>query len=116
MPIYEYQCGGCEHKLETIQKMNEDPLKLCPECGEKTLRKLISAVSFRLKGTGWYETDFKDKLKDGNNKNNNIKNKDAKEASKDKKDSSIKSDKSEKKETATKSSSSSETKATSSSD
>ena len=72
MPIYEYQCGQCEHKLETIQKLSEDPLKECPECGESSLRKLISAVSFRLKGTGWYETDFKDKdkakdKKDGNN-------------------------------------------------
>lgn len=61
MPIYEYQCNECEHKLEVIQKISEDPLKECPECGDVSLRKLVSAVSFRLKGTGWYETDFKDK-------------------------------------------------------
>ncbi|MFQ5660251.1 MAG: FmdB family zinc ribbon protein [Gammaproteobacteria bacterium] len=61
MPIYEYQCDICEHRLELIQKINEEPLSECPECGEDGLRKLISPVSFRLKGTGWYETDFKDK-------------------------------------------------------
>ena len=61
MPIYEYECNECEHKLEVIQKINEEPLKECPECGDDSLRKLVSAASFRLKGTGWYETDFKDK-------------------------------------------------------
>jgi len=59
MPIYEYQCGECDHKLEKLQKMSDDLLKDCPECGEPALRKLISAVAFRLKGDGWYETDFK---------------------------------------------------------
>ena len=63
MPIYEYQCDQCKHKLEIIQKISDEPLKFCPECGEETLRKLISSVSFRLKGTGWYETDFKNKGK-----------------------------------------------------
>ena len=61
MPIYEYQCDSCEHKLEIIQKISDEPMKFCPECGRETLRKLISPVSFRLKGTGWYETDFKNK-------------------------------------------------------
>jgi len=61
VPIYEYECNECEHKLEVIQKINEEPLKECPECGDDSLRKLVSAASFRLKGTGWYETDFKDK-------------------------------------------------------
>lgn len=61
MPIYEYECKECEHKLEVIQKINEQPLKECPECGDDSLRKLVSAASFRLMGTGWYETDFKDK-------------------------------------------------------
>ena len=61
MPIYEYQCDDCEHKLESLQKISDEPLKDCPECGEPGLRKLISAVAFRLKGAGWYETDFKDK-------------------------------------------------------
>ena len=59
MPIYEYQCDRCEHKLQILQKISEEPLKDCPECNETTLKKLISAASFRLKGGGWYETDFK---------------------------------------------------------
>lgn len=63
MPIYEYQCDSCNHKLEIIQKISDEPLRFCPECGEASLRKLISSVSFRLKGTGWYETDFKTKPK-----------------------------------------------------
>lgn len=61
VPIYEYQCECCGHKLEVIQKISEDPLKTCPECREESLGKLISAAAFRLKGGGWYETDFKDK-------------------------------------------------------
>ena len=59
MPIYEYQCKACSHELEVIQKINEEPLKFCPECGKPELSKLISAAGFRLKGGGWYETDFK---------------------------------------------------------
>ena len=66
MPIYEYQCDDCEHKLEKLQKISDDPLKDCPECGEQGLRRLISAVAFRLKGAGWYETDFKDKKEQKN--------------------------------------------------
>ena len=59
MPIYEYQCTKCEHKMEALQKMSENPLLDCPACGKPGLSKLISAASFRLKGGGWYETDFK---------------------------------------------------------
>ena len=59
MPIYEYQCDACEHKLEKMQKMSDAPLIDCPECGKPALRKLISAAGFRLSGGGWYETDFK---------------------------------------------------------
>ena len=59
MPIYEYQCDRCEHKLQILQKISEEPLKDCPECNKTALKKLISAASFRLKGGGWYETDFK---------------------------------------------------------
>lgn len=59
MPIYEYQCTKCDHKLEALQKISEKPLKDCPACGKPGLSKLISAASFRLKGGGWYETDFK---------------------------------------------------------
>lgn len=59
MPIYEYQCKSCGHELEVIQKISEEPLKFCPECGLPELNKLVSAAGFRLKGGGWYETDFK---------------------------------------------------------
>lgn len=65
MPIYEYRCDSCAHEFEAMQKMADDPLKTCPECNEDSLTKLISAVGFRLKGGGWYETDFKS----GNKKN-----------------------------------------------
>jgi len=59
VPIYEYQCDHCEHKMEAIQKISDQPLKDCPECKQETLRKLVSAAAFKLTGTGWYETDFK---------------------------------------------------------
>ena len=59
MPIYEYECKACRHGFESIQKISEPPLVDCPECGAPELRKKISAVAFRLKGGGWYETDFK---------------------------------------------------------
>lgn len=61
MPIYEYKCEQCDHQLEILQKISAEPVKTCPDCGQAGLRKLISAVAFRLKGGGWYETDFKDK-------------------------------------------------------
>ena len=59
MPIYEYECKACGHRLEAIQKIIDDPLTDCPECSKPELKKLISAAGFRLKGGGWYETDFK---------------------------------------------------------
>ena len=59
MPIYEYQCDSCGHELEKLQRMSDDPLRDCPDCGEEQLRRLVSAAGFRLKGAGWYETDFK---------------------------------------------------------
>ena len=59
MPIYEYECVSCGHKLEVIQKLSDDPLTDCPECEQSQLKKLVSAAGFRLKGGGWYETDFK---------------------------------------------------------
>ncbi|MBT8059374.1 MAG: zinc ribbon domain-containing protein [Xanthomonadales bacterium] len=62
MPIYEYQCNACGHELEKLQRMSDAPLTDCPDCGEAELRRLVSAAGFRLKGGGWYETDFK---KDG---------------------------------------------------
>jgi len=59
MPIYEYQCGSCGHSLEALQKISDAPLLDCPACGSANLQKLVTAASFRLKGGGWYETDFK---------------------------------------------------------
>ena len=59
MPIYEYQCQKCGHELEVIQKLSDAALTVCSECGEPALKKKISAAAFRLKGGGWYETDFK---------------------------------------------------------
>ncbi len=59
MPIYEYRCESCGHELETIQGLSDEPLRDCPACGEPQLRRLLSRVGFRLKGGGWYETDFK---------------------------------------------------------
>ena len=59
MPIYEYQCQSCQHALEALQKISDDPRRDCPACGQPDLKKKISAAAFRLKGSGWYETDFK---------------------------------------------------------
>jgi len=59
MPIYEYECQACGHTMEAIQRMSDKPLTECPVCGKASLQKLISAAGFRLKGSGWYETDFK---------------------------------------------------------
>jgi putative FmdB family regulatory protein len=59
MPIYEYACKECGHTLDALQKLADAPLVECPECGKPALRRLISAPRFRLKGEGWYETDFK---------------------------------------------------------
>lgn len=59
MPFYEYQCGSCGHHVEVLQKVSDAPLRKCPDCGKSKLKRLISAPVFRLKGGGWYETDFK---------------------------------------------------------
>ena len=59
MPIYEYACQKCGHEFDALQKISESPLRKCPECGALRLKRLVSAPQFRLKGTGWYETDFK---------------------------------------------------------
>jgi putative FmdB family regulatory protein len=77
MPIYEYKCDTCAETLEKLQKMSDDPITLCPNCGEESLNKQISAAGFRLSGTGWYETDFK------TNKKKNLT--DSKKGSSDKK-------------------------------
>jgi putative FmdB family regulatory protein len=67
MPFYEYQCKSCGHELEAMQKVSDTPLKKCPHCGKSQLQRLMSAPVFRLKGGGWYETDFKG---DADNKRN----------------------------------------------
>jgi putative FmdB family regulatory protein len=59
MPIYEYVCQKCGHDFEALQKVSDAPLRKCPDCGALRLRKLVSKPTFRLKGSGWYETDFK---------------------------------------------------------
>jgi putative FmdB family regulatory protein len=58
MPIYEYECSGCGKRFEIFQKISEEPLKECNDCGGR-LNRLISMCSFQLKGTGWYVTDYK---------------------------------------------------------
>ena len=63
MPIYEYECKKCGKHFEVWQKITEEPLKVCPECGGE-LMKLISESSFILKGTGWYVTDYARKEKE----------------------------------------------------
>jgi len=59
MPIYEYICAGCGHELDALQKLSDELLVHCPHCGEPQLKRKLSAPRFRLKGSGWYETDFK---------------------------------------------------------
>jgi len=63
MPIYEYQCQSCGHAMEKLQKMSDDALTDCPACQQPELKKMISAASFQLKGSGWYESDFKNSKK-----------------------------------------------------
>jgi|TARA_B110000263_G_scaffold67743_1_gene58621 putative FmdB family regulatory protein len=78
MPIYEYECTQCGHQLDALQGINEPRLSDCPACNKTSLKRLISAPNFRLKGKGWYETDFKT-----GNRKNLVENKD---------DSSVKKD------------------------
>jgi len=59
MPFYEYECSACKYYLEVLQKITDAPMVKCPSCGKDELHRLISAPVFRLKGAGWYETDFK---------------------------------------------------------
>ena len=63
MPLYQYRCETCEHQFEAIQKITDEPLIHCPACDAPALRKVMSAAGFRLKGNGWYETDFKSQNK-----------------------------------------------------
>lgn len=61
MPIYEYECRSCHHHFDLMQKFDDAPATVCPECAQETVTKLVSAAGFQLKGTGWYATDFKNK-------------------------------------------------------
>lgn len=85
MPIYEYECTQCGHQLDALQGINEPRLSECPACNKTSLKRLISAPNFRLKGKGWYETDFKT----GNRKN----------LAENKDDSSVKKDKTKEEKT-----------------
>lgn len=87
MPIYEYQCTDCDHAFETLQKMSDAPLSVCPACDKPRLKKKISAPGFRLSGTGWYETDFK------SDKRKNLTQSDSSEKSGDGKTTTEKTDK-----------------------
>jgi len=61
MPIYEYQCKQCDYRFDKLQRINAALLSECPQCHQQTLKRLVSAPRFKLQGSGWYETDFKDK-------------------------------------------------------
>ena len=67
MPIYGFECGSCGHRFDRLQKLSDADPTVCPECGAEQLRRQLTAPSFRLSGSGWYETDFK---KDGDKKRN----------------------------------------------
>jgi len=67
MPFYEYQCATCGHHHEELQKVSDRPLRKCPACGRAALKRLVSAPVFRLKGGGWYETDFKSEKEEKRN-------------------------------------------------
>ena len=71
MPIYEYVCQNCNHTFDELQKIGDIPLIKCPDCEKSELKRLISAPRFRLKGKGWYETDFKKKNQRNILKNDN---------------------------------------------
>lgn len=67
MPFYEYECSNCKFYVEVLQKISDEPLRDCPSCKKPALKKLVSAPVFRLKGAGWYETDFKGENEDKRN-------------------------------------------------
>ncbi|MGH8510427.1 MAG: FmdB family zinc ribbon protein [Gammaproteobacteria bacterium] len=61
MPFYEYECADCAQRVEVLQQISDEPLSQCPTCNAQSIRRLVSAAGFRLKGSGWYATDFKNK-------------------------------------------------------
>jgi putative FmdB family regulatory protein len=68
MPIYEYKCQKCGYQFEQLQKINDKPLTVCPNCHGRKLKKLVSAAYFHLKGSGWYKTDYKKEPLNSENK------------------------------------------------
>lgn len=93
MPFYEYECRSCKFHVEEMQKISDPPLVKCPSCGKRTLQKLVSAPVFRLKGSGWYETDFKSDKEGQRNLADREESKPAEEPKADKADKGDKSDK-----------------------
>ncbi|MCD9027080.1 zinc ribbon domain-containing protein [Luteimonas sp. BDR2-5] len=67
MPIYAFQCAECGHSFDRLQKLSDPDPATCPACGAAAVKRQVTAPSFRLAGSGWYETDFK---KDGDRKRN----------------------------------------------
>ncbi|MDH5205610.1 MAG: zinc ribbon domain-containing protein, partial [Hylemonella sp.] len=59
MPIYAYKCASCGHAKDVLQKISDPLLTDCPACGQATFSKQLTAAGFQLKGSGWYQTDFK---------------------------------------------------------
>lgn len=98
MPLYEYRCGKCGKKMEVIQNLSEKPLKICPHCGERALRKLMSAPAIQFKGSGWYVTDYAGKKSDGTSKDSGSDKSSAETSSETKEKKTEKSEKSEKSE------------------
>lgn len=60
MPIYAYKCESCGHAKDVLQKISDDPLTVCPACGQASFKKQLTAAGFQLKGSGWYVTDFRE--------------------------------------------------------
>jgi putative FmdB family regulatory protein len=67
MPIYAFECSTCGNRFDRLQKLSDPDPDTCPECGKTSVKRCVTAPSFRLAGSGWYETDFK---KDGDKKRN----------------------------------------------
>lgn len=86
MPIYEYQCSACGHQCEQLEHINAPKCQVCPKCQAEQLHRLVSRTHFKLTGSGWYETDFKNKqpsTKSETNKDNSSSSKDNSSSSKD---------------------------------
>lgn len=97
MPIYEYRCDSCGHTLDALQKISDPLLTACPECNTEALKRLMSAPAFRLKGGGWYETDFKSDKERKRNLADGAKEAKSEDAKSDKTDKTEKTEKTDKK-------------------